>query len=93
MSQLTPSSIHKITRDIPKASEVWQHFKGDWYRIQTIAKHTETDELLVIYQCIKTQDTKKLGIDYARPLTMFLSEVDHEKYPDITEHYRFKRLF
>lgn len=89
MSQLDPKTL---LRPIPQASEVWQHFKGDLYRIKTVAQHTETGEALVIYECIQTQDASKLGIDYARPLAMFLSEVDREKYPDCKEHYRFKRL-
>lgn len=71
-------------RDLPRPGQVYRHFKGNIYRIITLATHSETGETLVIY---KRDDTEEKS--YARPLDMFLSEVDHKKYPDVRDKYRF----
>jgi len=68
-----------------KLKGVYQHFKGKYYIVEDIAYDSETEEEYVVYRALYGDN--RLWI---RPLKMFLSEVDHNKYPDIKQKYRFE---
>ena len=67
-----------------KENTIDKHFKGGLVYVIGISKHTETMEELVIYV--------HNGKIWARPYDMFISEVDHNKYPDIKQKYRFEEV-
>ena len=57
------------------------------YEIVGVALHSETRELMMVYRPLYDD-----GGMYVRPLEMFLSEVDHEKYPNVKQKYRFEKI-
>ena len=64
--------------------KTFRHFKGGLYEVVDIAVHSENAGVLVIYK-----SKKDPTLVWARPLDMFLSDVDKEKYPLIRQDKRF----
>lgn len=70
-----------------KINGIYRHFKGDHYLVVDVANDSETKSKFVVYRQLYGE-----GKLWIRPLDMFLSEVDREKYPDVNQKYRFELL-
>ncbi len=89
------------TRPPFKPGDIVQHFKHELYpadtpmytyRVLGYATHSETRETLVIYEALYDLNSEDPLKVFARPLDMFMSKVDKEKYPNIQQEYRFELL-
>ena len=64
---------------------IYRHFKGNYYLVEDIATDSETHKEMVVYRRLYDD-----GSLWVRPVEMFLSEVDHDKYPNVEQKYRFE---
>ena len=90
--EFNPGDIVKhFKRETLSSEELERNPYKYLYEIIGTSRHTETNEELMIYQPLYKTDCVN-GVNYAaRPLDMFLSEVDHEKYLDKKKKYRFEK--
>ncbi|MBW6409551.1 DUF1653 domain-containing protein [Clostridium weizhouense] len=65
----------------------YRHFKGKEYEVIDIAIHSETRERFVVYKALYGDFNT-----FIRPYDMFMSKVDKNKYPDVTQEYRFEYI-
>ena len=95
MDKKKNAGTSSLKRDI-RTGDIVKHFKREWepqestkylYKVLAVAEHTETGEMLVVYQALYAPF--KIC---ARPYEMFMGEVDREKYPQVKQCYRFERL-
>ncbi|MDO4978636.1 MAG: DUF1653 domain-containing protein [Candidatus Saccharibacteria bacterium] len=68
-----------------KVNRVYRHFKGDYYIVRGICRHSETKEEMVIYQALYGD-----GELWVRPLKMWTEKVNKHKYPNVRQKYRFE---
>ena len=69
-----------------KIGGIYKHFKGHVIEVLNIGKDVDTLEDVVIYRHLETNEI------WVRKLDEFVSEVDHVKYPNVTQKYRFELL-
>ena len=63
---------------------IYRHFKGHHVKVLACSIGTEYGEKIVVYEHLGDHTI------WHRPLEMFLSEVDREKYPDVEQKWRFE---
>lgn len=68
-----------------KIGGIYKHFKGDYYLVEDVVFHSETDDKMVLYRALYGKCAR-----YVRPYDMFASKVDKQKYPNVKQEYRFE---
>lgn len=78
----------------PDEGEIWQHYKGDWYRIITIAEQESDGVPVVVYRSMRTSKA------FSRPLSEFMEVLEGDVcrfkkigYPPPTDLDHFVDLY
>ena len=79
--------------DDVKINGIYRHFKGHVYRVLCIAKDAENDNLqdMVIYKDVEKENNGD-SLIWVRPKSLFCSEVDKIKYPNVKQKYIFELI-
>ena len=80
-----------MNRRTPKINEIYRHFKGNYHEIIAVGHHSETKERMVVYYDTSGKNST-INDPCIRPLDMFMSEVDHDKYPNVKQKYKFEKV-
>lgn len=75
-----------------KVGKKYRHFKGKLYKVLLVALDSETNGLLSPRKVVVYEALYGDNLIWVRDYDMFLSEVDHEKYPEVTQKYRFEEI-
>ncbi|MFR8103904.1 MAG: DUF1653 domain-containing protein [Clostridia bacterium] len=71
-----------------KIGKVYRHFKGNYYFVENVAKHSETKEIYVVYKSLYDRTDSQIWV---RPESMFLEAIDKDRKDNITgQTYRFE---
>ena len=67
-----------------EVGQVYRHFKGNVYEVIALAVNADNREDVVVYKSLSKDKV------FVRSYSGFISEVNKEKYPDVTQKYRFE---
>ena len=63
-----------LIRPLPRRGQRFRHFKGGIYQVVSLAKHTESNEILVVYKPDETENKRRIREEYARHIVMLMSQ-------------------
>lgn len=91
-----PRLVPKLTENLKydrtiQMGDIFRHFKGGVYQVVGLGTHTETGEKMVVYQPLMPAEDGQKPL-WVRPMEMFLSKTDHDKYPDVEQPYRLVKM-
>lgn len=66
-------------------NKIYRDFNGNLFKTLYMVRHSETLELMIVYQALYGNK-----IIYVTPYDIFISEVDHNEYPNVKQAYKFE---